>query len=574
MYAKIMNNNDIILDNLTTPEEDDVVERFSVAVQNTRFIDSSQMGGWNGVYKRYDRTNRRLARPFLGELRALGVDKGIPLVVKDYREPWKYRVASADEIGSDYLPGIVLDDYQINAIKMTCKTDSGNGTEIGIFDITTGGGKTEILAGIIKAIPCPTVIIAEQRIIIEQIKKRLELRDVVPESEGGIGLFYAGATPTGQTVIVGSIQSLIIPSKIPQAPQMTDMLEKATLKLLGDPSLPEGDSGREPDSCMVDVDEDQAKEYIQNLADKLYQKALARHASALKGFRKRKARAKQFQEIVKCAEMIIVDECDLASSQPYKHLFKNLFRGRRRYGFSGTPFDPAKPVEKMFIQEHLGSVIYQVDRKTIEGKGRIVPVDFYMIVVDGNPRDGSAFDIAVKEKMIENKYFHGIIRSITEIYPDDGTLVLVERDPLGEALEKEIQGAEFIHGKTTKRRRGQVLDAFEKRDIRVVIGGKILRRGLDLKGGCENLVIATGGKLWSTFNQQVGRAVRLNKNGRSRVFDFLFLNNKYLYSHSRQRLKAIVDMGYKTKVVFPDGTQIDGAQFIASRFRRPTKRHK
>lgn len=559
MIAKIISNTDLILDNITTPEEDIVAERFSVTATNFMFVDSSQAGGWNGVYRRYDSRTRRLARPFLGELLALCADNGLPVTVRDCRPAWTHQAADPDTVGKNYLPGITLEDYQVEAIR------KGLRTEVGIFSMPTGSGKTEVMAGIIKGTPVPTVIIAEQRVIIEQTKQRLELRDVV--SDDGVGLFYAGATPTGQMVVIGSIQSLTTPSTIPQPPQMSDIVAKAALKILGDP---EAEPPTEPMDEYRDCDEDTIKAAIHDMADKLYQKATARYESALKGYRKRKARAKQFQALVKQAEMVIVDECDLATSGPYKSLFKYHFTGRRRYGFSGTPFDPAKPVEALFLQEHLGSVVYEVDRQTVEDLGRIVPIDYYMFVVDGNPRESSAFDIAVKEKMVENTDLHNMMQVIAEAHPDEGTLILVERDALGEALKARIDGSVFIHGKTPKRRRNEVLRAFEKRDIRVVIGGKILRRGLDLNGGCENLVIGTGGKLWSTFDQQLGRARRRNSRSRSRVYDFLFLNNKYLYAHSRQRLKAIVGMGYRVKVVFPDGQTVEGKQFIASRFRRPT----
>src|SRR5258708_1195823 len=97
--------------------------------------------------------------------------------------------------------------------------------------MVTGSGKTEVLAGLIKALPCTTVILAEQRIIIEQIKERLELRDVVSD----VGLFYAGETPTGQLVIVGSVQSVALPTKIPKPPNRSEhetdaSFDKATKK--------------------------------------------------------------------------------------------------------------------------------------------------------------------------------------------------------------------------------------------------------------------------------------------------------------------------------------------------------
>jgi superfamily II DNA or RNA helicase len=102
----------------------------------------------------------------------------------------------------------------------------------------------------------------------------------------------------------------------------------------------------------------------------------------------------------------------------------------------------------------------------------------------------------------------------------------------------------------------------------VLIGGKIVNRGLDLSGGCESLILATGGQLWSDFNQKIGRAVRHNSNGKGRVYDFLFRTNKYLYKHSRARLQAVVEMGYKATVIYKGG-KIDGRELIRRRFRLP-----
>ena len=80
------------------------------------------------------------------------------------------------------------------------------------------------------------------------------------------------------------------------------------------------------------------------------------------------------------------------------------------------------------------------------------------------------------------------------------------------------------------------------------------------------------GRLWSTLMQQIGRGVRINQQGYGRVFDFYLMYNKYLYNHSRARLRSVVQIGYKTRVVFQDGKQIDGDRFVASRFKRPIKR--
>jgi superfamily II DNA or RNA helicase len=352
------------------------------------------------------------------------------------------------------------------------------------------------------------VIIADQRIIIEQIKERLELRDVIDE----VGLFYGGTTPKGQSIVVGSIQSLATP---PASLQRKD------------PAI----------------------------------------------YAKRKKRSKQFQAITKKADLLMVDECDKATSKQYRNLFRFHFNGRRKYGFSGTPFDKKKPVDGLILRENLGSIISTTERKELEGIGRIIPIKFYMFAYgeDGDPQDKTAFDIAEREIIIDNDKFHKRILKIVQAFPNDGTLILIDTsniEDLGLRLEQLIPNSAFIYGKTPKTKRRAHIKSFENRELKCLIGGKIIKRGLDLSGGVENLIIIGGGKLWSEFDQKLGRAVRNNQRGWARVFSFLFLNNYYLYRHSREQLKALVSLGYTSQVIFKH-YKLDGEKFVKSRFRRP-----
>jgi superfamily II DNA or RNA helicase len=277
-------------------------------------------------------------------------------------------------------------------------------------------------------------------------------------------------------------------------------------------------------------------------------------------------------QYVKKAEMIIVDECDKATSESYKNLFRHYFRGRRRYGLSATPFDPDKPVEALVVKEHLGSVIVKEKRETVLERGRIVPVIYKMISfgMEGDISEASAYDIAYTDWILKNEQFHKLIASICFKYKNGGTLILVDRRELGNALENIINNiglkTSFIHGDTPKHRRNEILKEFEKRNLNVLIGGKIINRGLDLAGGCETLIMAGGGKLQSDLLQKVGRALRLNTQGYSRVFDFFFRCNRYLYSHSKQRLKAAINADYEVKIILPGGA-LDGRELIEKKFR-------
>jgi len=525
MRAIIKDNKWIYFDNITDYEENILWKEFSVVSPGRDYIDPSQLGMWDGVFRKYNRAKRRMARPFLSMLRGVCDKHELPLEVIDDRASAEYKPLKPEQIDSGLLPSITLDDHQVKSVQAACKI------ECGIVDVPTGGGKGEIIAGICKAIDCPTVIVADQKIVIDQLKERLELRNISDE----IGLFYAGQRPNGETIVVGSIQSLT-PPKTPPAP----------------PTRKESES------------------------DKAWKRRLNRFESSMQGYKTRRKNARELQQYVKDAHMILIDECDKATSDPYKQLFRHWFNGRRRYGFSGTPFDLDKPVEGMVMQEHLGSVIMKESRKNLEEIGRIIPTEYVMMAfgVDGDIHNRTAYDIAYDEWMISNNKFHNLIAKLCKHHSDDGTLILVDREVLGHALVNALNeiGIEshFIYGKTPKRRRDEVLRAFERREFNVLIGGKIINRGLDLDGGCENLIVATGGKLRSDFMQKVGRALRHNKRGRSKVYDFYFRCNKYLYEHSKARLKTMVDAGYKSTIVFKNGS-VDGPKLIKSRFRIPKK---
>ena len=511
MLARIVNDKFIYIEQISTNEELILDKEFSVRHPRAQYLDTSN-GFFDGTFHKYNRKHRRLARPFLSDLIRVCGERGLPLNVIDDRPPPKYPSPNPSVVTKDLLSGVELYDYQIGGIKSTCHN------EVGCISAKTGAGKSEMIAGIAKIMNCPTIILCDMTIIVGQLKERLELRKTAEE----VGMFYAGKRPNGQQIIVGSFQSLTIPS--------------------------------EPEKKPKDTPESYAKK--------------------LKAYSTRRKNARKLRDIIGKCDLLLVDECDQATSKQWRNLFWGWFKGRRRFGFTGTPNDPGKPVQNLVLKEHLGSVIYHVDRKEVEKVHRIVPVRYAAIAFgdEAMAKDRAAYDIALKEQIIENPLFHGLVKDVAalSIKGDTryGTVVLVESIPLGNVLESIIPDSKFIYGNTPMKERMAAIRAFEDRKLRVLIGGKIIRRGLDLKGGCESLIIATGGKLASDFDQKIGRAVRVNCRGFAKIYDFYFLGNFYLYTHSRLRLKTIVSMGYPAKVIFRNGV-VEADKFIKSRFRRP-----
>ena len=513
MLARIIDDKTIKFEQITTAEEVVLNKEFSVQDPRARYIDTSE-GNFDGWYRKYNSFHKKMSRALLGELRKVCDSKRLPLHIVDDRPPPKYPAPDVSVVTPDLLPGITLPDYQIRSIAATCQA------EVGLIEVPTGGGKGELIAGITKIMNCPTVIIAEQKVVLSQLKERLELRKVVEE----VGMFMAGKRPNGQTVIVGSIDSLLIPP--------------------------------EPEKTETDTPE--------------------KYAKKLKAFKTRRKNARILRQLVNKCDLLMVDEADKATSKKYNHLFKYWFNGRRKYGFSGTFFDPSKPVQNLKLKENLGSVIAHATRDEVQSLGRIIPVE-YCAIAFGDPEkksDKTAHDIAIKEQTIENAKYHELIKrlALKSIERDGyGTLILAESVPLGLELEKIIPGSKYIYGSTGIKARNAAIKAFENRELRILIGSKILRRGLDLKGGCETLIIATDVQMWSEFNQMIGRSVRLNQVGKAKVYGIFHLGNYYLYKHSRDCLKHIVGMGYPAKVIFPH-TVVEAEQFINSRFRLPKRK--
>ena len=384
---------------------------------------------------------------------------------------------------------------------------------------------TEMMAAICKMNPgCNTVILSEQRVVIEQISERLQLRDVKD-----VGLFYSGKSPDGQSIVIASVQS-------------STKINKTNVE-------------KPIQSSYKTVD--------------AYVKALTKYESMMTGFKNRNIRAEELRDIIKQADMLLVDECDLAVSSMYRSILRIFFKGRKRYGFTGSVFDKDKKLQSMKMRSYLGPIIARASREEVLAAGRINDVRYTMIVFTGAPEevhDSSMLNIAIDEKLTANIKYHKLLNGLCDFHVDEKTLILVESKKLGAALEEYIPNSVFICGDTSSKARNAAVEKFRTGEIKILIGGKILKRGFDLKGGFDNIILSTGGKLSSDFRQRLGRGYRRSARGYTRIYDFMFRVNKYLYSHSRERLKTIVKLGIKTVVIYPNGFKIDGADLVKRNF--------
>ena len=495
---------------------------------------------------------------------------------------------------------------------------------------------TEEMAGIIKLFRCPTVIVTEQVVVLDQIMKRIILRNVVHNND--VGLFTSGFTPDNNLVIIGSVQAMqtpkkplwsefnvrlntiesdfkkIILSNYDKAVKLIGkdnaecwyrsiIVDKYKDKFLKDKEIFKNYVSWEKDdqwddfdfigiildhSALIKMMKDEEIELFKTCNNKIgksefiecVKKAIqifhplmkAKYFEiAIKGYHSRFAKSELIQKLVNKCELLMVDEADRGSSKYYEPLFNRWFNGRYIYGFSGTPYDRSKPVENLIIRERFGSILSTANRKEMTEAGSIQPIKYYMIQHGKeDPLDKTAFDVAEKREMIENNEFHQKLIKVVNSFSKEKFLILVDTaavEEFGKILENKIAGSVFISGTTTKSKRNNMLKDFEEGKLRILIGSKILKRGLDLSGGADNVIILGAGKLESNLNQIIGRAVRLTKRGWSRVFGFYLTGNSYLLTHSRRQLKFIVGLNeYPTTIIYGN-KQVSGEKFLSKRYR-------
>ena len=558
------NNLDVFISQVSDRDAKAINQKFSLSLADCgkRFF---HRAGAPPTINFYDFNKSRINLHLLPDLIEFCNATDKPFTIVDERKPWTFPMVPIEEVNENFLDGITMYDYQLRCAHAVYNND------FGIIDAVTGAGKTEIIACACKMNEeCKIIILSEQRIVIEQIKSRLKLRDIAD-----VGMFYAGQTPKGQSIVIASIQSSVKINKTKMVKPTQDLFIREDEWL---EALANYESERPEPSQFDDVLEyNAAVEEYDSLRPQreafrdteAYVKALTKYEGILKGFKNRNTRAEDLRDIIRESDILIVDEADLATSAMYRSIFRNFFKGRKRYGFTGTLNDPDKIIESMKLRAYLGPVIETVHRHEVLAVGRINDIKYTMVVLAGEPNeihDSSTLNIAVDEKLTQNAKFHKIIKTLCSFHKDEKTLILVENKNLGYALEKLLVGSKFICGDTGKKVRNSTVQEFASGSLNILIGGKILRRGFDLVGGCDNVILATGGKMESDLRQKIGRGFRRSKRGYTQIYDFMFRVNKYLYNHSRSRLKIMIKLGFETVVIYPNGFKINGADLVKRNF--------
>lgn len=240
-------------------------------------------------------------------------------------------------------------------------------------------------------------------------------------------------------------------------------------------------------------------------------------------------------------QMVLVDECHRSSSKSFQD-FLASFGCPLKYGFSASPSN-GNLLDFARIRQQLGSIIIQIKSNELMDNGVMAKAKINLVKIDCPETFDypSANDLGI----VHNKARNEVIKNIVEKHREEGYICILTRIlEHGEELEKTIPGAIYLKGEDPLNKRMEIINKFNNGEIPVLIGSSILNEGISISN-MKTLIMASGGKAQTQTVQKIGRVLRITKEKKQGVFyDFIDMNNKYLFKHSKQRLALYKKEGY------------------------------
>ena len=170
----------------------------SVKVPWAYWSSAYKMGFWDGYKRFYDILRGRFLTGFLPKVVAQLVDKGFDVQVNGQENVfggWKGDIESVMLNGIDEVR---WKETQLPVLKQVLMTKRA------VVKMGTGAGKTEVIAGILKALSGERALVLVHRVeLLHQTVERLKMR--LGEEVGMVG---DGKVDTGKRVVVGMVQSV------------------------------------------------------------------------------------------------------------------------------------------------------------------------------------------------------------------------------------------------------------------------------------------------------------------------------------------------------------------------------
>jgi superfamily II DNA or RNA helicase len=199
--ADIVLNADVVYtyvktDKLEVHKEIDHV--LSVKLPWAKWSNAYKMGFWDGYRRFYDILRNRFLTGFLSLVMIRLMDKGFDVEVNGLENVFGGWSGDVESVKLNGIDEVRWRETQLPVLKQVLSTKRA------VVKMGTGGGKTEVIAGILKALSEERALVLVHRVeLLHQMVERLKMR--LGEEVGVIG---SGKVDISKRVVVGMVQSV------------------------------------------------------------------------------------------------------------------------------------------------------------------------------------------------------------------------------------------------------------------------------------------------------------------------------------------------------------------------------
>ena len=248
-------------------------------------------------------------------------------------------------------------------------------------------------------------------------------------------------------------------------------------------------------------------------------------------------------------DSLFLDEFHHAGSASYTNLLPEISNIYYRFGFTGTFL--RNDNKSLDMWGFLSTKLYSYPAwKAIE-EGYLTPVEVRTYELQG--KKGRKYQSEYDHNYCGSQELLNKILDIIDEAGDDQVLILInKKDKSGKIIHEFLNTYNientYISGDDDKEYRANVIEEFNEKKIKRLIGSTVIGEGIDVRS-TDHLVMCQGGKSEIIIVQAGGRGVRLYPGKDvAYIHDFNFVGTKFMEKHFQQRMD-IYERNFKPKFV-------------------------
>jgi superfamily II DNA or RNA helicase len=476
---------------LSDTVKDALYDKLAYSMDGYYFSDAYQSGYWDGQSHLFNKKKQSFLTGLLSYAREVLEKYHVEYHISDLREkPIPNMNLSLVDVAGHGEGGELWEHQKLTIERAISRTR-------GVFEVSTGGGKTIIVAGIIAALEVrPFVFFVLSKDLMYQAQNELE-KTILDNN-------YGRKIEVG---IVGDGKCKIRDINI--------VMVQSAVQALGEEYQGMGD---EYDSKNVNTSE------------------VADHKEEIVGL------------LHRCKGWYF-DECQHLSAPTAQLMAKNSPNAYYRYGGSATPYrDDGADI---LIEAVTGKKFVAIPASYLIKKGvlmkpkiHIIPINTYEEHIKSDEKEerqsalANNYNSIYSNYIVENEYRNHIIsRTAKEFMAQNlSVLVLVKYIKHGDILQDMISEAVFLQGSTPADERQEVIEQLRNKEVMCIIATSLADEGLDVKT-LNTIIIGGSGKSSTKAFQRVGRVLRIAPGKKDAIVVDFYDNAPYLRAHSKQRIK-------------------------------------